>query len=136
MPFIPSLAAVATYAALKVGGYSAFGFGLNRIRERQVWPLGFGLTKTGCGLVGGLVYVLALAPAAGLDRGGFLPLFLGAIPIRLLAWGVVLHIFYDFRSDPRRLSLVAVVGTLWAYALDGLMAWLGQILPGMSRPFC
>lgn len=136
MPMMPSPLAAAVYAAVKLGGYAVFAHGLNKVSGQAVSPLKFAVAKTALGLVGGVAYVFALAPAMGISEGSDATLFLAAAPVRLLVWGGVLSIFYGFRSNPRLFAVATVLGVGWSYALDGVMWLIYRILPGMVMPFC
>ena len=136
MPMMPSPLAAVVYAAVKIGGYAAFAYGLNKITGRSISPLKFGGAKTALGLVGGITYVFALVPATGLSDSSDVALFLGAAPVRLLVWGAALSLFYGFRSNPRLMSAAMFLGVGWSYALDGAMWLVYRILPGMVMPFC
>jgi hypothetical protein len=133
---VPSVLAAAVYAGVKVGGYAAFAHALNKRSKRAVSPLKFAGAKTAIGLVGGITYVFALAPAAGISESSDAAMFLGAAPVRLAVWGAVLGLFYGFRSRPWLMSAVMLLGVCWSYALDGLMWLIYRILPGMVMPFC
>src|SRR5262245_41119862 len=86
MPMIPSPTAALVYAAIKLGGYAAFARGLNRVSGDAVSPIRFAAAKTALGLVGGIAYVFALAPAVGISEQSDAALFLGAAPVRIAVW--------------------------------------------------
>jgi hypothetical protein len=136
MPMMPSPVAGLTYAAVKVAGYALFGKALNRYAQTPARPLRFGLAKTAMGLVGGLVYLFLIVPSTALEHSSDATLFLGAIPIRLVVWSIAIGLFYGYRGQWRRMVLAVVAGTAWSYALDGVMALIYRILPGMLMPFC
>jgi hypothetical protein len=136
MPMIPSVLAAAAYAGVKVGGYATFAHVLNRRLDRMVSPLKFAGAKTALGLVGGITYVFALAPTAGISESSDTAMFIGAAPVRLAAWGAVIALFYGFRSNPWLMSAVMFAGVCWSYALDGIMWLIYRVLPGMVMPFC
>ena len=133
---IPGPAAALTYAAVKVAGYALFGAALNRYASSPARPVRFGLAKTALGLVGGLLYVFAIAPLLRLGDSSDATLWLGAIPIRLVMWSIAIRLFYRDRLQSRTMLLAVVAGTAWSYVLDGVMALLYRILPGMVMPFC
>jgi hypothetical protein len=136
MPMIPSAAAALTYGAVKVAGYALFGKTLNRWAQSPVRPVRFGLAKTALGLAGGLLYLLVIVPATSLKDSSDAVLFIGVIPIRLVVWSIALKLFYADRLQPRTKLLAVVAGTAWSYALDGVMALIYRVLPGMVMPFC
>jgi len=135
MPMIPSPLAALAYAAVKIGGYSYFAARLNGIIGTNVRPIRFGLAKTGIGLLGGLVYFYLLS-VWGDEHLSDAKVFVGALPVRLIAWGIALGIFYGFRSKPMLVVAALLVGVVWSYALDGAMWLIYKIMPGMVMPFC
>lgn len=134
MPMVPSPVAGLTYGAVKVAGYALFAKVLNRYAQKPVPPLKFGLVKTVVGLAGGLAY-LFLVFSLREDPPGVI-VFIGAFPVRLLAWAIVIHWFYRDGLERRTKVLATLVGTAWSYLLDGLMALIYEVLPGMVMPFC
>jgi hypothetical protein len=131
----PSPLAVAAYAAIKVAGYAAFAHGMNKVLDRKVSLLKFGVAKTAIGFIGGLVYLFAVFPLLHLQQQSELGFYVGAIPIRLLAWATALSIFYGFRNQPSVVGAAIPLGAVWSYLLDGLMGLL-FVLPGMQMGFC
>ncbi|MRV76004.1 hypothetical protein GJ700_30250 [Duganella sp. FT92W] len=132
---IPSPLAALAYATVKIAGYSLFAHQLNRFSEVSVSPIRFGFAKTGIGFIGGLLYFAVLAwwhPEHVSDTA----IFVGAIPIRFLAWAIALSIFYGFRRNTRLINATLFVGVFWSYILDGVMWAIYQVLPGMVMPFC
>lgn len=136
MPMIPSPLAAIAYCAVKVVGYAAFARGLNKTMGANVEPNRFGVAKTFLGLVGGLAYLFAIVPAVGIRENSELSLFIGAIPVRLVVWCIVLALFYGFRARSALMLSAAVAGTAWSYVLDGLMWGIYRVIPGMVMPFC
>ena len=136
MPMFPSPLAAAALATVKVVGYAAFAGALNRKTGQNVAPMKFGTTKTGLGLLGGLIYLFWLLPIFGAEGVSDATTFLGAMPVRLLMWSVALHLFYDFRGKRSLIFGAVVLGTLWSYALDGVMWLIYRIVPGMTMPVC
>ena len=133
---IPSPLAAGIYTAVKVAGYAAFAYGLNRYGGRSVPPFKFAAAKTALGLAGGVTYLFVIAPAAQIAESSDLALWIGAIPIRLLVWSIVLAYFYGFRQQPLLISLAALAGVSWSYCLDGVMSFFYRWLPGMDMPLC
>jgi len=134
---IPSLLAGAAYLSVKVGGYAAFGWCLNKVSgQAAVSPIKFGAAKTALGLAGGIAYVFGLVPATGLSEKSDLLLFLGAAPIRLLVWSALIGLFYGFRSNPTLMRAAVLLGVGCSYALDGVMWVIYKVLPGMVMPLC
>lgn len=136
MPMIPSPTAALIYAAVKLSGYAVFAHGLNKVAGRAVSTIKFSAAKTGLGLVAGITYVFAVAPALGISERSDAELFLGVAPLRMAVWLLVLGIFYGFRANPKLTVAAALVGVAWSYTLDGVMWLVYQVLPGMVMPFC
>ncbi len=136
MPMMPSPLAAVAYGAVKLIGYAYFAKTLNRTAGRAISPYKFGVAKTAIGLAGGVAYMLVLLPAFGLRDGSDLQAFLGAIPVRLVAWSITLAIFYGFKDRPLLIITAVAAGTAWSYVLDGVMWLLYKVMPGMVMPFC
>jgi len=136
MPMVPSPVAAGVYLAVKVVGYAAFAYGLNRVTDRSVRPYWFAGAKTLVGLAGGVAYLFFLLPAIDAAETSDVAVWLGAIPVRLLAWSLVLGYFFGFRERPGVMLAAVVAGTVWSYVLDGLMSLLYRVLPGMDMPWC
>ena len=136
MPMFPSLLAAAALATVKVTGYAGFARALNRKSGQNVAPMKFGAAKTGLGLLGGVAYLFWLFPMFGGEGTSDATAFLGVMPVRLLMWSVALRLFYDFRGRHSLILCAVVLGTLWSYALDGVMWLIYTIVPGMTMPVC
>jgi len=136
MPMVPSPLAGGVYAAVKVAGYAAFAIGLNRVAKKTVSPIKFGLAKTAVGLAGGIGYLFFIESMFKDSVNSDLALWLWAMPVRLLAWAVVIAFFYGFRERPWLMSAAVIAGTAWSYGLDWLMSFFYRLLPGMEAPFC
>ena len=136
MPMMPSPLAALAYGAVKVIGYAYFARYLNQRHGESVSPYKFGIVKTAIGLAGGIAYVSVIAPAIWAQQDSHWAFFLGAAPIRFVAWCTALAIFYQFRARKAVVAGMAALGTIWSYVLDGIMWLIYQILPGMVMPFC
>ena len=95
---VPSPIAAVTYGVVKVVGYAYFAKGLNAVTSESVRPYKFGIVKTAIGLAGGVAYLFFLSHASEPGPSD-LVLFLGAIPVRITAWGIALGIFYGDRKS-------------------------------------
>ncbi|HEX4966403.1 MAG TPA: hypothetical protein VF173_36685 [Thermoanaerobaculia bacterium] len=133
---IPSPLAALTYAAIKVVGYAEFARGLNKVADKHVPPYLFGTAKTALGLIGGITYVFIVDSVLAPRERSEIALFLGAAPVRLLVWSLALGFFYGFRERPKLVCAAVALGTVWSYALDGLMWLIDKNVPGMAMPFC
>lgn len=132
---LPGPLAAATYAAVKIVGYAGFANGLNRILARNISVWKFGLAKTAIGLAFGLIYIFVIVGSSIIGALTETQIFIGAVPIRFIAWSLTLALFYGFRDRPVTICLVLVTGVMWSYILDGVMTILYR-LPGMTMPFC
>jgi len=132
---MPGPLAVGVYTAVKLAGYAAFAAGLNRVAQRNVRIFRFGLAKTLLGLAGGVLY-LVIVETADLNLDTDWQLWVGAIPVRLLVWTSVIAWFYGFRERAALFIAAVFAGVAWSYALDGLMSFFYQWLPGMDMPIC
>jgi hypothetical protein len=135
MPMMPSPVAGLTYGAIKVAGYALFARVLNRYSEKPAPPLKFGVVKTAFGLVGGIAYFFLFNYVAPDDTSTAITL-IGALPVRLLIWAIVIDRFYRDGLQRRTFVLAILAGTAWSYALDGVMVLLYRMLPGMDMPSC
>ena len=136
MPMLPGPLAAGIYATVKIAGYAGFAYGLNKAASRDIPPFRFGAVKTALGLVGAITYLLGIAPLFGSLANFDLALWLGAIPIRLLVWGLALAYFYGFRQRPMLIAAAIPVGVAWSYCLDLLMSLFYRLVPGLAVPFC
>lgn len=135
MPMIPSPTAALTYGAVKVAGYALFAKLLNRYAQKPVSPLKFGLVKTAVGLVGGLAYLFVVYSVRADTPDAIV--FIGALPVRLIVWAIVIRWFYGDGLHRRTMILATLAGTAWSYLLDGLMAIIYRAFPdAMVMPFC
>jgi hypothetical protein len=133
---LPSPDAALVYAVIKIVGYSAFAYGLNKLAAKKANPVLFGMGKTFIGFVGGLgyFYLMVHFPVPGRDSD--LESYIGTIPIRFIAWIAALALFYGFREQRRLMWSAVLVGVLYSFALDGIMYMLYHVLPGMQMTFC
>jgi glucose uptake protein GlcU len=135
MPMLPSPVAALTYGAVKVAGYALFARALNRHAQKPAPPLKFGLVKTAIGLVGGVIYVVLFNYFAR-DDVSDAAMFIGALPVRLIVWAIVINMFYGDGLQRRTMVIAILAGTAWSYVLDGVMMLIYRVIPGMVMPFC
>jgi hypothetical protein len=124
-----------TYGAVKFAGYSYFASWLNMTWSRSVPLLKFGFGKTLIGVVAGTSYFFALMFSGHLDDGE-LWIFLGAMPVRMLAWFVAIWMFYGLKRAPWATLQAILAGTALSYGLDGVMWVIYRYFPGMMMPWC
>lgn len=134
MPMMPSTAAAGVYLTVKLVGYAVFAIALNRVAGKSVSPYKFTAAKTALGLAGGIGYLIIINVIS--DDLSDLTFWAGAIPIRLLAWVLVLGYFYGFKEQTILIAAAAFAGVAWSYLLDWLMSFFYKVLPGMESPWC
>jgi len=103
--------------------------------QTPVRPVRFGLVKTAAGLAAGVLYVFLFMYFARDDIPDWV-MFTGALPVRLFVWTIVIDKLYGDGLSRRTMMLAVLAGTAWSYVLDGVMALIYLILPGMVMPFC
>jgi hypothetical protein len=118
----------ATFALLKVAGYTAF---CHLVLSKRYGPptkpvVVVGLARTGIGVAAGALYT-ALFGAAGFvmdtvagGRGALVPVFLlGLVPVRILEWRLLIWLFYDRQNaKPHLLKRAITHGIAASFALD------------------
>jgi len=118
------------FAGVKLAGYSAAGYELNRrMGLPQPRPIVFGLARTALGLAVGVSFAL-LALRFGLGKSE--PLFYVALlPVRVAEWLLSLWYFYQRANLSRRRQLgFAAAGTAWSYLLDLPAVFAVFAIPG------
>ena len=137
MPAGPAPMAFGYFVAIKAAGYTAASlvlkneFGVRKSPKPNVWSVG--LTRTGIGIVAGLLYgalwIFVLSEFTGDSYGVLYYLFL--LPIRLAEWIFLIWIFLDRGLHDRvRMWKYAAFGTICSYALDAIAVSAALVLPG------
>jgi len=119
MPAGPTLIGVGYYCAIKISGYSAAGYLLNKISAQASKPhaLVVGLVRTLIGIGFGMTCLGALAMVSlGSHNWIF---FTALVPIRIAEWMLLFAVFYASAgwSIRRRLGY-ACLGVIWSFLLD------------------
>jgi hypothetical protein len=121
MPFGPSIVGVATFATVKLVGYSYAGVQLNKYYTHLKTPaaIGFGVARTILGIAAGVAvsYVLSHWGITHEMLMWYLLLF----PVRMAEWGFTIWLFYERRAstiDWGGLSRFSFFGSMWSYLLD------------------
>ncbi|MCP5557939.1 MAG: hypothetical protein H7A55_09330 [Verrucomicrobiaceae bacterium] len=121
----PVLGGIA-FGSIKLAGY-CFAAYMNLLRYQRSPTHWFriGVTRTLIGLAFGYPYFNWATSACQ-----SLAFMLGLIPIRIIEWLLLIVLFYDrkLKNPPQALG-VAVVGTIWSFALD-LPATIGFFVVG------
>ena len=127
----------AAFAGVKLAGYlAASSFLQGRYKtSRSVWLVG--LVRTVIGVVFGVAFGgfwILLASRYETRWPDWLSgtLFFGIlIPIRLVEWSLLIHLFFDRGLVQRARDLkYAVAGILWSFVLDGAGILLAFVVPG------
>jgi hypothetical protein len=105
------------FAGVKLAGYSAAGFLINRrAHAAKPNPLVFGATRTVVGIAAGLVFPF-VSESYDLNISPF-AIYAMLAPLRLCEWLVLLWLFYTRRSVKLPWARFSLYGTGWSYVLD------------------
>ncbi len=119
MPAGPTLIGVGYYCAIKLAGYSAAGYLLNKEtpQARKPRAISVGLARTLIGVVFGMTVLAALAMASlGSHRWIF---FAALVPIRIAEWMLLILLFYSEAKWTMRQKLgYACLGVILSFTLD------------------
>jgi hypothetical protein len=135
MSMIPGVVAAVTYGTIKIGGYAVYAYWLNRHFKTSVTPLKFGFVKTLVGLAFGWFFLFFGSHLPEALQADF-AFWLTALPLRLLAWLLVIAYFYKSKISNMQLFSASVLGVVITYALDLVMLALFNFLPSMKMPMC
>jgi hypothetical protein len=133
----PAPLGFAYFAGVKFVGYSAAALVLRRAYKTPANALKVGLTRTGIGLVAGILFggaSILISTHLQNEWPGWVTvsIFFGfLIPIRLAEWSLLIHIFFD-RGLMQRDKLLdfAALGTFWSFALDAVGIVAAFVVPG------
>jgi len=115
------IAGYATFAVVKLAGYSVAGYVLGKAYSQpRANAAVSGLTRTVIGLVVGAAYGSAMALlATQVGAAGLVIFLVGLVPVRLGEWRVLLWLYYDRALAERRKDWGwATAGTAWSFVLD------------------
>jgi hypothetical protein len=126
----------ATFAAVKLAGYSAFcHFRLARIfPERKPNPILAGVTRTLLGVGFGLAYAALMTLLSGLlhlEDATVLLALAGLVAVRLLEWWILLRLFYLPKTDPPNFKNELWYGVGVSFLLD-FPSWIGLVVLGKT----
>jgi hypothetical protein len=125
------------FAAVKYVGYSATATILNRAygTQKNIWKVG--LVRTGIGVLfgaafgGAWMYLSHHYPPNVADPILTWLFFAPLLPIRLVEWGLLIHLFFDRGLVRRRKDLeYAAYGIVWSFVLDALGIVFAFVVPG------
>jgi hypothetical protein len=141
MPAGPSLTGFAYFAAVKAASYTAAsvvlknGYGLRESSKPSVWSVG--LTRTGIGIVVGLLYGSLWIFVLGKFVGSHSILYSSVLyyffllPVRFAEWSLLIWLFFDRGLHDRlRMWKYIAFGTLCSYVLDAIGVGAALVLPG------
>jgi hypothetical protein len=135
----PTAAGFAYFAGVKAVGYTAASIVLKRgyqvIEPVKINVMTVGLTRTGIGVVAGLVYGGLWIFAANLMRNpsDSLPIYyyIFLLPVRLAEWTFLIWLFFDRTlHDRTRMWKYIAFGTICSYLLDAIGVGAAFVLPG------
>jgi hypothetical protein len=130
MPMGPAPLGLVYFVGVKLAGYSAAGYQLNRlIVSPHPRPIVFGVARTALGLAAGISFgLLALKFGLGKSEPVF---YVALLPIRVGEWLLILWYFYRRANLSRRRQLgFAAAGTAWSYVLDLPAVFAVFAIPG------
>ena len=133
MPSLPGPIALIPYFAVKTAGYAASAAVIN-LRygsNKNASPIGFGLTRVVVGALLGVPF-LAFVASAHLDINPYL----AVAPLRFAIWLGLLRIYFGIAPSAGRWALFGVLGLIWSYVLDLVVAAIVLIVPGALVPWC
>jgi len=126
MDFPTIITGTATYAAIKILGYSFFAKYLNSLfyMHHNIWKVG--LIRTAIGVVLGLAHnafflsflnvSMGRSPIGGEDTSIYFALL---ILLRIFEWGLIIYWFYDRRLENKaRIAKALTLGVIWSFVLD------------------
>ena len=135
----PTAAGFAYFAVVKAAGYTAASIVLKRgyqvIEPVKTSVMTVGLTRTGIGVVAGLMYGGLWILAANVMRNpsDSLPIYyyIFLLPVRLAEWGFLIWLFFDRTLHDRiRMWKYIAFGTVCSYLLDAIGVGAAFVLPG------
>ena len=138
MPAGPGPIGFLAFTGVKFAGYTAAAELLNRAygSSRSSWKVG--LARTGIGLAFGITFGAISIFVSGLvnidkwpDWAGASLFFGSLVPIRLVEWSLLIHIFFD-RGLVQRVKALKLsgLGILWSFALDAVGLAFAWVVPG------
>ncbi|ERR1700722_12014487 len=128
MPMGPSQVGFAAFVLVKLGGYTGAAQVLRKAYDVPASAWKVGAVRTGIGLVAGLaVFGGWYLSHANSEWGWFVTL----LPVRILEWGLLLHLFFDktFLGSSRSWRYAAL-GTVWSFTLDAIGVGAALVVPG------
>jgi hypothetical protein len=130
MAFGSSTLGVAYFAGIKLAGYSAFAYRINRDQSlTQPRPVVIGLTRAAIGIGVGVSYAWLVSHWT--VNNGRVLFYAGLIPVRIVEWLLLLWLFYrDVPGLVRRRTRYLAEGVGVSYLLDLPAAFAAFALPG------
>jgi len=135
----PTAVGFAAFAGVKAIGYTAAAAVLKRGYARTSPPTAnvvtVGLTRTGIGLVAGLIYgglwILAANRMQNPSDSLGIYYYVLLLPVRLVEWTFLIWLFFDRGlHDRSRLWKYVIFGTICSYVLDVIGVVAAFVLPG------
>ncbi len=120
----------ATFAAIKLVGYSAMTYAMARAYKKPGSTfLLAGITRTLIGLVVGAIYGLVMITLLNIAPTAVAPLFVtGLFFLRLGEWGLLIWLFFDRPLTEKSKDILWIIlGTVLSFFLDA-PAFIGAIV--------
>ncbi len=135
MPMGPAPLGFAYFVGIKFVGYTAAAYVLKRVYPDSPASLAkVGGTRTAIGVGAGLIYgglwFAALTHLIDYHYSEYV-YFAGLFPVRILEWGLLLHLFFDRGlTDLQKTFRVSAGATVWSYCLDAIGIGAALVIPG------
>ena len=136
----PTAIGFAAFAGVKAIGYTAASAVLKRgyqaLAPVKTSVITVGLTRTGIGLVAGLIYGglwILVGNQMRLQESEklFVYYYVFLLPVRLAEWTFLIWLFFDRGlHDRSRLWKYVIFGTICSYVLDAIGVGAAFVLPG------
>ncbi len=124
----------AVFVGVKFIGYSAAALALRKAYAGNTSPaLLVGATRLGIGILAGTAYGLfwIYGPAQVFSEHPVIWYLTLLLPIRILEWSLLLHLYFDRGLGERLRALkFAVFGSGWSYVLDAVGMAAAFVVPG------
>jgi hypothetical protein len=130
--FVPDPVAV---SAIKLVGYSAFGWLVQRWGQRRGNPILFGVARVAAGWLVGIAFVAALTTfPLGSGEGWSVALLL--FGPRLAMWALLIRLFFRPRGGMPALLLWALAGTLLSTGISAVIEATYKNTPWLRAGLC
>jgi len=136
----PGIGGLAYFAGVKLAGYTGYAYFLRSKLFDDAANGGFsrtvniGVTRTGIGLVAGIVYgglALLYYGIFGEGASSSVVYMLGLLPVRFFEWWLLLWMFFSPKTSDRPKAAWGIgLGIVVSYLLDAIGIGAALVLPG------